>query len=608
MSRTRVVRFFLANLLFGLVCSAALGQPPKETLPELVNRSAPSDYQSRKQGASPFTGPNNQMKQTKSVAPNAHREILNLFPPSTVKTEPSLQGQSKLKRQFSGVKSLWAEGLDERKVFHGEMIHDQDQDNSYTLRIGKGGQVYSLRGPFGESVPPSWRKKDGKQSPWNDEVWQFVAVCTKYNGLDHAKRAGKIPKQTVKLIEDSEYAESFFVHNSGAYIPQSLDFDSLYCPLLSSELDKKDRSFRMLNWGLVPQIKTIHRSPILFYTQVRDAGNGVIELTWVVHNFSVHDDVVFDHLNAPWGGTRISSLPFRYVSAPDGSLLERKDVLSSMGVVKARKTAGWNLSCAGEDSDSPTLALVYGRDKHLESERKKKNQGKPYAQFSESLYRDWRARASAYEGKGSWKDWKTLPANSFRNYDVCEVIPKLRIAPGTSIWYRSFLVVGPKDKVIKQSSDLVEHVDYGLLEFGTDKTKKINVSINGDKITTTTSAQKTGKQFSVFARPVAGTKPLFLIQNSATGQEVVTTDPYVFVPQEKLDLQFPQDHSFSKYYSDAIGYRLDEGISQWKAMLGFGYEQKPDHGNWVQLSSLLDKSKFPAATKFHLDLWVEVPN
>jgi len=137
-----------------------------------------------KQGSSGTTGVNSKMKQAAAVDSDSHREILALFPKSTVEIEPHLQGQSKLSQQFSGTKSLWTEGLDERKVFHGEMTHAQDEGNSYSLRIGKGGQVYSLRGSFGESVPPSWRRKGGVQSPWNDEVWQFVAVCTKYNGLD----------------------------------------------------------------------------------------------------------------------------------------------------------------------------------------------------------------------------------------------------------------------------------------------------------------------------------------------------------------------------------------------------------------------------------------
>jgi len=53
-------------------------------------------------------------------------------------------------------------------------------------------------------------------------------------------------------------------------------FDLLYCPLLAAEIRSKERCYRMLNWGLVPQIKTVHRSPLLYYTQVRDAGDGII--------------------------------------------------------------------------------------------------------------------------------------------------------------------------------------------------------------------------------------------------------------------------------------------------------------------------------------------
>ena len=541
---------------------------------------------------------------------DAGSAILSLFPKSTLGIEAAAGGMTDLNQQYSPGKSLWTEGLDEENVFHGEMIHRQEKENSFALRIGKGGQVYSLRGPFGESVPPSWRKEGSQQSPWNDEVWQFVAVCTKYNGFKQAQQAGKIPESTLAKVKRSGFADSFFVHNSGAYIPNDLEISSLYCPLLEEEMDQSQRCFRMLNWGLVPQIKTIHRSPILFYTQVRDVGNGAIELTWVVHNFSVEEDVVFDHLNAPWGGTRVSSLPLRYVSAPDGSLLERKEILNKIGVVSVEKTAGWNISCATDEPDSSSLALVYGLDKHLESELTKKAKGKPYAQFAHSLYRDWRASEPNYDKR--WKDWQSRPANSFRNYDVCEVIPKLRIAPGTSIWYRSFLVVGPRDKVIQQATELVDHVDYGLLDFGPETTRMLPVSIDGDKLLTGKAAKSHTKQnqqskkFAVFAKPVTGTKPLFLIENSVTDQQVVSTDPYIFVPQQKLDLQFPPNHPFAKYYSNVIGYSLGQRRSQWRALLGFGFEKKPESGNWAQLSDLLDKSKFPPASKFHLDLWVAI--
>ena len=493
-------------------------------------------------------------------------------------------------------KALWDERLDEKLVFQIEMQHKQDADNSFKLRIGKGGQIYSLRGPFGESVPPSWRAAGSHVSPWNDEVWQFVAVCTKYNGVEATQIAGDVPDSFLDRIKQSGYRDLFFVHNSGAYIPGDSAIKSLYCPLLASEVDVHGRCFRMLNWGLVPQIKTIHRSPLLYYTQVRDVGDGIIELTWVVHNFSDRDDIVFDHLNAPWGGTRISSLPLRYVSSPDGKLLERKGFLNEHGAVDVRKTGGWNISCASNADESPSLALVYGRDSHLEAERKRKAAGEPYCQFNHSLYRDWRASEPLYDNQ--WKDWRTRPTNSFRNYDVCEIIPKLQIVPGSTIWFRSFLVVGRKDKVIQQATGLVDKVDYGLLTFTAETTGMASV-----RIAAIDAAKETS--FEVLTRPVPGTKPLFAIRNTQTGQKVITTDPYYFVKKEKLSLELPAEHPHRDYYADAYGFSMDQNHSDWTALLGYAYDAKPATGSWQRLSTLFDRDTFPASGQHHLDLWVK---
>lgn len=515
--------------------------------------------------------------------------ILDVFPRSVAQVPATRRGQTVFSSRFTPSSSVWDERLEEQQVFQLQIDHRQDDDNSFRLRLGKGGQVYSLRGPFGESVPPSWRAPGGHISPWNDEVWQFVAVCTRYNGVDASARAGRLSDATIAGMKNAAYRSSFFIHNSGVYIPDDAKIDSLYCPLLATEIRSEDRCYRMLNWGLVPQIKTVHRSPLLYYTQVRDVGDGIIELTWVVHNFAVRDDIVFDHLNAPWGGTRISSLPLRYVSSPEGRLVERRDILNSAGVVDVRKTGGWNLTCASEADDSPSLALVYGRDRHLEAERAREAAGEPFCQFSKSLYRDWRASAPLYDGR--WKDWRTRPANRFRNYDVCEIIPKLRISPQTTIWFRSYLIVGPKKRVIELAQSLVDNVDYGLLQFDPETTPMIPVS-------------GIGAAFRLHARPVSGTRPLFLIQNTETGGQVITTDPYYFVKKEIPDFEFPATHPHHDYYRDACGYSMDENHSDWQSLLGFGYESKPEIGSWQRLSKLLDPSMFPDADRYHLDLWV----
>ncbi len=528
--------------------------------------------------------------------------ILDVFPKSVAKVSANGQGKTVFTARFTPSGSLWDERLDEKQVFQLEITHKQNVDNSFKLRMGKGGQIYSLRGPFGESVPPSWRAANSHISPWNDDVWQFVAVCTTYNGVEASLKAGKLPADTVARMKNSAYRSSFFIHNSGAYIPDGAEIDSFYCPLLASEVRSEQRSYRMLNFGLVPQIKTVHRSPLLYYTQVRDVGDGIIELTWVVHNFSVRGDVVFDHLNASWGGTRVTSLPLRYVSSRDGELMERKDILNSAGVVPVRGTGGWNLSCATEADDSPSLALVYGRDTHLDAERARKATGKPFCQFDRSLYRDWRANAPTYDSR--WRDWRTRPANSFRNYDVCEVIPKLRIAPQSTIWYRSFLVVGRKSRTIRLAQSLVDKVDYGLVVFNPEKTPLRAVSVQDGKVQVDNKSEPPSPTFKVFTRPVRGTRPLFLIRHVQTGRQIITTDHYYFVKKERVSFQFPAEHPHSEYYKDIHGYSIDQSNSDWQALIGFGFDEKPESGTWRQLSQLVDPSVFPPADRYHRDLWV----
>jgi len=515
--------------------------------------------------------------------------LLDVFPPSVAQVPPEQQGTTRFSSRFTPSGSLWAEGLDERWVFLLQMEHRQQPANSFSLRVGKGGQIYSLRGQFGESVPPSWRGPQSARSPWNDEVWQFVAVCTRYNGARASLNRGQLPAAVVERMEKGPYSTTFFIHNSGAYIPPDCQLDAFYCPLLAWQIVPEKRLCRMLNWGLIPQLRTVHRSPLLYYTQVRDVGEGIIELTWVVHNFAQRKGVVFDHLNAPWGGTRISSLPLRFVSLPDGRLVEREKILNHAGVVEVRKTGGWNLSCASEADDAPSLALIYGRDKHREAEQARAAAGNPYCQFAPSVYRDWRAAAPLYQGP--WKDWQTRPANSFRNYDVCEVIPRLRIAPQTTIWYRSFLVVGGKQRVVELARRLVDKVDYGLIRFDARTTPLVPVRF-GEVC------------FRLFARPVAGSRPLFLIEHEQTGRRIVTTDLYYFVEKEPLRLEFPRKHPHYDYYSRCWGYSLDKHHSKWRGLLGFGSEEKPAAGNWQRLSTLLDRSAFPEPDQFHLDLWV----
>lgn len=524
---------------------------------------------------------------------------LDVFPSSPVATAG---GRGSISLMYAPSDSLWAEGLDERQVFQAELRHEQGKENSFALRVGKGGQIYSLRGAFGESVPPSYGSGH-LDSPWNDEVWQFVTVCTKYNGLDSLMRLERLPDDSVARLKASPYQLTYFIHNSGVYFRGDQAVRSLYCPQLAESVADGGRIYRTLNWGLVPQVRTLHRSPILYYTQVRDAGDGVIELTWVVHNFSTREDIVFDHLNAPWGGTRATSLPVHYVSSPAGDLLPRSAVFAKKldGAMDVRKTGGWSLACKTEADDSPALALVYGRDRHLEEEQERSREGAEYCQYAASVIRNFRAHyPQLYESK--WKDWQTRPANSFRNYDVIEMIPRLRLKPGRSIWFRSFLVVNRKDRAAELAKRLVDKVDYGLVSFDVAATPLLPVFVRDGRFV----ASGGKPAFEVCARPVPGTQPLFVIDNAETGREIATTDPYYFVAKEPLDFNLPKEHPASDYFSHGQGYSMDKNNSRWRRLLGYAFVAKPATGHFARLSERLDPITFPKPDAYHLDLWVKV--
>jgi hypothetical protein len=715
-----------------------------------------------------------------------NRALLDVFPSSTVILPAEDQGRTELSSTYTPSGSLWAENLDEAKVFNHEIKHLQGKDNSYVLRLGKGGQLYSLRGAFGESIPPQ-----SVGNPWNDEVWQFVAVCTKYNNT--LVKDPSLPEELKEKLTSLPYEQWYFLHNSGTYIPSALDsgvftvscdvlsgeekpgsldlllrgttpdgsrhtfgsvhvradtvvmngvkhaigrpggwrhieltfafggtatqelravfrdgegnearmtapfqdpnvtsllminlspgggapgvvnvdnlnvkrvvdgvtewplrgdFENftlldvsgadpekgreamvtdrvaasgaksleirngkeagaqgiprlrfmlgstianyLYCPLLAEDTPDDGRSYRSVNWGFVPQQNTIHRSPLLYYVQTRDAGDGIIEVTYVVHNFSVRDDIVFDWLNAPWGGTRMSSLPYHYLSSPEGELQDREWMKVNAGAIGVRSTGGWNLSSAGESPDSPSLALVFGRDKNLEAEKERRAKGQPHIQIDESIYRHM-------IGQEMPENWRTIPENVWRNYEVAVVIPRFRLAPGTTIWYRSYLVVNRRDRAIELAKSLVDQVDYGLLTFDAATTPTVPVFIENGKV------RDSGKTsaFKLFARPVSGTLPLFLIENATTGEDVITTDPYIFVAQEKLDLGLPLDDPKYDYYRSATGYSMAKHNSNWKRLLGFAYTSKPETGSFAPLSGVLGALLFPAANAHHLDVWVE---
>jgi len=233
---------------------------------------------------------------------------------------------------FSSSNSFWALNFEEDLVFHSklEYFHTVDSSKNYSIGIGKGGQIYSFKGKFGESIPPQWRHPNWVEptygggisyAPWVDEVWQMVCVDGALN----------IPPDS-----------SYFIHQSGVYLKTPNQNQPFYSPIVSEYYNANDQSYSIVNWGQQAHTEdnenTGYKSNLLYYTKYKNIGNGIIQVDNMIYNFG-EDNISF--LNIPWGGVRASNLNYFFISNSDNTYEESSVLYGNGPVVQTSLTGGW---------------------------------------------------------------------------------------------------------------------------------------------------------------------------------------------------------------------------------------------------------------------------
>jgi hypothetical protein len=167
------------------------------------------------------------------IVQNYEKNMFN-FIPNSINNEviPSYKGATRFSNKFEPANSDWDKDCNEQDVYLGHLKHEESKDNNWNIRIGKGGQIYSFIGPFGESIPPQrhphlLRKGLANNSMWMDEVWQMVAVNTEINNRD------------IK----------YFIHQAGIYLRDPQFKKSFYSPELASYWDEKGKKFYCYELG-----------------------------------------------------------------------------------------------------------------------------------------------------------------------------------------------------------------------------------------------------------------------------------------------------------------------------------------------------------------------
>ena len=254
-------------------------------------------------------------------------------------------------RNYSNSNSSWAiDSFSESTVFKSEMsyVNNIDTTKNYTIRIGKGGQLYSFKGSFGESVPPQWVHPNWVDSsygggtsyaPWVDEVWQMVCV----DGAQHN-------------APDSMY----FIHQAGVYLKTSSQIKPFFSPQVAEYFDSLNQSYTSVNWGQQAHTNTISNtgftSSLLYYTKYTNLGEGVLQVDNMIYNFG-NDNISF--LNMPWGGVRNSTLEHFFISTPTNSYINSPGLYGQGPVVQTASTGGWVAWSNDTLGNSATLAMAH---------------------------------------------------------------------------------------------------------------------------------------------------------------------------------------------------------------------------------------------------------
>lgn len=474
--------------------------------------------------------------------------VLDIFPETGV---PFIAGKTACSFDYNPSGSEWVDGIDEETVFLASIRGD-----GWKLGIGKGGQVYSLRGPFGESVPPQ-----RIESPWNDEVWQVVATAGKYIGPIHEyqNEHRDARKDTLPLM--------YFLHQSGIYTKGDGFDDGMvsrpfYSPCLGKRWNPETRTLELVNWMQQARTPNVWKSEALIFSAYRDVGDGVIEVNQVLHNFGA-EPLTF--LNTPWGGVRKSSMPQTVISNPDHSWSRIEGLYGWQKMPRrtVNETGGWMAwTKNAEKPDSPSLALVFGNDQ---------------------------------DGGGVVR-WGTS-GNKARDYEVLERVSHTTVSEGASVSIRWYLVAGEFSGVCKKAAELAVKSGVSALTFGASPRQSVWIK---NKTAATSGEGK--PEMVLLTLPEKGTVPVFLLEDRRSGELVVTTDIYALADTEPFLNPLPPGHESHAIYDNRVIYHQYAEHIEYKNLLGFAFERKPE-GAAVQQIILPEKSGVRLMSRTG-ELWV----
>jgi hypothetical protein len=428
----------------------------------------------------------------------------------------------------------------EADVFHTELSHTAgfSSDVNWTVRIGKGGQLYYIDFEnFGQIICPQ-----RSFSAWNDDCM----TTTVYS----AGMANTDPE----MGGNDSYSNGY-VHGSGMYVKPQMDYlnnKPFYCPVVGENFDTLNRSYSMINLGLIPK-PSINRPDVLFYSRYRDIGFGIIEISFYCYNFGQNN---YNFAETPWFAVRPSKFPNIVEGINGTKSFKINNKTFQSGAIN--KSGGWGAHTVDpEDSNSMSCGLVWGSSG---SEQMAVNFG-----FVDKSVRDM-----------------SLIAPS---------VNTINMGPGTGIRYRRYVVLGKLSVVADFCSKLNSLAFFEKIEFSSTFSGKLPIfrnTIDGQDILTDIPY---GVPVAyTFPSPVKNSVPLFLMKNKETNQYFLSTDPFAICNKLPFTNPYPEDHPKYSLYQNRTIYQVYDNKTEWVRMLGYVLpvdNSIPFPSGYIRLSEVL---------------------
>ncbi|QEG21245.1 hypothetical protein MFFC18_11000 [Mariniblastus fucicola] len=418
-----------------------------------------------------------------SAAAADDNELLSVFSESSVGSQGTFEFTATNETDLSG--SQWGFGVNEESVYHAALKHTQAAgvaNRDWEIRVGQGGQIYSIRSEVGEIVPPQSLGR-----PFMDEVFQAISVDTSLR--DNGNQAA-------------------FYHQAGYYSDGDNVTQPTFAPLLASG-SADANSWSTLSLAVQADTNSNPQQPsgLLNYQRTRDLGDGVIEVTHSIYNFGDH---TVDFHNLPWGGVRKTEFDHMLVSNPGGGFAERE--IKSFGepkgqVVLAENTNGWAAFTEGTQGTDRGLAYVFGNSDTHQSEQ-------------------WQTNKSSWRWGDGGGDVIGIP---IRNFNVGTFRRFVDVEPGDLFESRYFMVLGDVDHIESTIEDrgLSGEAMYDKIRIREQDASTLSwrvVTDNGS-ITVLETGVNVPSNFRTYAKPVSGSKPLFLLEDTE-GRQYLSVDAY----------------------------------------------------------------------------------